>query len=97
MFCYQLLLFFLFYELLPPTHCEGNYFWNRYTKDLGRTVPKHTMIEKDETPQYIDEVVEVPTDERVLRMFENLRLAEEITRSKPGHFQARKIFTQGLA
>ncbi|ETN74209.1 sulfur globule protein CV3 domain protein [Necator americanus] len=30
------------------------------------------MIEKDDLPQYIDEVVEVPTD--VLPLFENLRL-----------------------
>ncbi|RCN51921.1 hypothetical protein ANCCAN_02009 [Ancylostoma caninum] len=95
MFYYYLFLFCLLYDLLVDNPCSAHYFLNRHTKEIGRTLPKHTMIEKDDLPQYIDEVVEVPTDEEPL--FENLRLTGVITRHKPGLFPEKKIFRQGLA
>ncbi|EPB66552.1 hypothetical protein ANCCEY_14355 [Ancylostoma ceylanicum] len=73
MFYYYLFLFCLLYDFLLNSPCSAHYFLNRHTKEIGRTLPKYTLVEKDDLPQYIDEVVEVPTDERPF--FENLRLA----------------------
>ena len=72
---YSLLFSLLYCLLLSESYCEANYFFNRYTKDMGKTARKHIPLDKDYSPpQYIDELIEVPAD--LLPTFDNLRLTE---------------------
>ncbi|WKX98055.1 hypothetical protein Q1695_013613 [Nippostrongylus brasiliensis] len=96
--CTELMFYYyLFPFCLLPEFCscaQAHYVINRNVKD--DSISKRAGVAKlsADWSEYIDEVIEKTPDS--LPLFENLRLGE-ISRSKPGLFQHRKIFQQGFA